>query len=377
MSRKRDLIGRKVDEFLPPHRLATLEEDWAQYIAGGPIREEWETLQIGRHDLRSPRPPRGRTSSRACTSRSCATSPTGSGSRSELLNAQKLESLGRLAGGVAHDFNNLLTGITGYASLLLERATDDVELRRDLGEIKRAADRAAELTKQLLAFGRRQVLNPRPLDLNTVVAEVGAPPAAPARRPRRARHPPRARARHRSRRPRPDRAGDRQSRGQRPRCDARRRHADDPRPATPSDGFVELSVTDTGIGMDEQTPRPDLRAVLHDARAGRRPRPRVGLRHRPPERRRRHRRERAGYRLDLHRPAAPCARARRSLPRPRPSPQRQPGSETILLVEDEDVVRDLTRRVLERQGYTVLACADGMQGGRARRAATTAGSTCC
>ena len=92
----------------------------------------------------------------------------------ELLNAQKLESLGRLAGGVAHDFNNLLTGITGYASLLLERATDDVELRRDLGEIKRAADRAAELTKQLLAFGRRQVLNPRPLDLNTVVAEVGA-----------------------------------------------------------------------------------------------------------------------------------------------------------------------------------------------------------
>src|SRR4029453_5615966 len=92
----------------------------------------------------------------------------------ELLNAQKLESLGRLAGGVAHDFNNPLTGIAGYASLLRERANGDAELHRDLGEIKRAADRAAELTKQLLAFGRRQVLNPRPLDLNAVVADVGA-----------------------------------------------------------------------------------------------------------------------------------------------------------------------------------------------------------
>ena len=60
---------------------------------------------------------------------------------SELLSAQQLESLGRLAGGVAHDFNNLLTAITGYASLLLERASGDTGLARDLGEIKRAADR--------------------------------------------------------------------------------------------------------------------------------------------------------------------------------------------------------------------------------------------
>ena len=170
---KRDLIGRKIDEFLPPNSLATLEEDWAEFIQGGPIFAEWETqkidgtLQVAEASARPNFLPGLHIAFfRDVTDRKRL--------EVELLNAQKLESLGRLAGGVAHDFNNLLTGITGYASLLLERATDDVELRRDLGEIKRAADRAAELTKQLLAFGRRQVLNPRPLDLNTVVAEVGA-----------------------------------------------------------------------------------------------------------------------------------------------------------------------------------------------------------
>ena len=190
---KRDLIGRKLDDFLPPHRLATVEEDWEAFLHGGPIRAEWETQKIDGTILVADASARPNflpglhiAFLRDSTERKRL--------EAELLSAQKLESLGRLAGGVAHDFNNLLTGITGYASLLLERATDDVELRRDLGEIKRAADRAAELTKQLLAFGRRQVLNPRPLDLNAVVAEVGAPPAAPARRPRRARHPRRARS---------------------------------------------------------------------------------------------------------------------------------------------------------------------------------------
>jgi two-component system cell cycle sensor histidine kinase/response regulator CckA len=89
----------------------------------------------------------------------------------ELRQAQKLEAIGRLAGGVAHDFNNLLTAISGFNEIALLQAKDD-ELRDNLLEIELAAKRAAELTRQLLAFGRKQVLRPRVLDLNAVVFEM-------------------------------------------------------------------------------------------------------------------------------------------------------------------------------------------------------------
>jgi nitrogen-specific signal transduction histidine kinase/CheY-like chemotaxis protein len=278
---------------------------------------------------------------------------------SELLSSQKLDSLGRLAGGIAHDFNNLLTGITGYASLLLERAGDDTELARDLGEIKRAADRAAELTKQLLAFGRRQMLKPRPLDLNTVLADVGgflqrligdhvelelvpgaglgivradpgqieqvivnlAVNASNAM---------------------PDGG----------RLSIETRNADD--------GSVELVVADTGVGMDEQTLSQIFEPFFTTRNEG------VGL-------------GLASVYGIVHQSggnvtvvSAPGAGSVFTVRLPRilevaaevavtAVPETRPGSETILLVEDEDVVRDLTRRVLERQGYTVLACADGAE----------------
>ena len=86
--------------------------------------------------------------------------------------SQKMEAIGRLAGGVAHDFNNLLTVISGYTSLLLRDAEKDSRPGKALAEIAAASQRAAALTQQLLAFGRRQVLQPRPLRLTTVVAEV-------------------------------------------------------------------------------------------------------------------------------------------------------------------------------------------------------------
>ncbi|HET8580547.1 MAG TPA: ATP-binding protein, partial [Nitrospiraceae bacterium] len=87
----------------------------------------------------------------------------------QLRQSQKMEAVGKLAGGVAHDFNNLLTIITGYSQLLMDRVGHDSPLHGNLMEIKRAGDRASSLTQQLLAFSRRQVLKPKVLDLNAVV----------------------------------------------------------------------------------------------------------------------------------------------------------------------------------------------------------------
>jgi PAS domain S-box-containing protein len=114
----------------------------------------------------------------------------------ELQQAQKMEAVGRLAGGIAHDFNNLLAAIASYAELLLEELPDPgaaagadgrdaaapavavpagalAGAREDAREIRRAAERGATLTRQLLAFGRRQQMQPRPIDLHAVIADLG------------------------------------------------------------------------------------------------------------------------------------------------------------------------------------------------------------
>lgn len=91
----------------------------------------------------------------------------------QLRQSQKMEAVGRLAGGVAHDFNNLLTAIAGHTELLLEDLGGNDSIRSDIEEVLRAVDRASTLTRQLLAFSRRQVLQPRLLDVDHVMTELG------------------------------------------------------------------------------------------------------------------------------------------------------------------------------------------------------------
>jgi PAS domain S-box-containing protein len=89
----------------------------------------------------------------------------------QLRQSQKMEAIGRLAGGIAHDFNNLLMVISGYSEFLLERLGPDPALRGPAKEISSAAERATSLTRQLLAFSRKQMLTPKVLDLNAVITE--------------------------------------------------------------------------------------------------------------------------------------------------------------------------------------------------------------
>jgi PAS domain S-box-containing protein len=91
----------------------------------------------------------------------------------QLHQAMKMEAVGRLAGGVAHDFNNLLTVINGYSELLLQRLGENSPMRKDVEEILQAGNQAGALTRQLLVFSRKQVLQPKVIDLNMVVSKTG------------------------------------------------------------------------------------------------------------------------------------------------------------------------------------------------------------
>jgi signal transduction histidine kinase len=89
-----------------------------------------------------------------------------------LLQAQRMEAVGRLAGGISHDFNNILTAITGFTSLALAKIPEGSPVRGELLEVARSGERASRLTRQLLAFSRKQVLSPRDVDLNHVVEDM-------------------------------------------------------------------------------------------------------------------------------------------------------------------------------------------------------------
>ncbi|MEO7909994.1 MAG: ATP-binding protein [Roseiflexaceae bacterium] len=92
--------------------------------------------------------------------------------QAQFLQAQKLEGIGQLAGGIAHDFNNLLTAIGGYADLIWDALPHNLPLRSDLEEIQKAVARASNLTRQLLAFARKQIIEPRVLNLNDLIGDM-------------------------------------------------------------------------------------------------------------------------------------------------------------------------------------------------------------
>ena len=91
----------------------------------------------------------------------------------QLLQAQKMEAVGLLAGGISHDFNNMLTAIIGYSALMAMEMADDDPQKSNVNEVMAAAERAADLTRSLLAFSRKQIINPQPADLNEIISRTG------------------------------------------------------------------------------------------------------------------------------------------------------------------------------------------------------------
>ena len=289
--------------------------------------------------------------------------------RDELNRAQKLEALGRLAGGVAHDFNNMLTAIRGYSELLLDRLEPGSEAHGEAAEIRRATEQASALPQQLLAFGRRQSLEPKLVDLNGVVAAtstllrhllteaVELVIVPEATRPTTFVDPGQI-----------EHALVNLALNARDAMPAGGTLTVSTRNADVDDGsYVVLSVADNGSGMDAETrarafepfftTKPQGQGtglglasvygavtqsdgfVRLDSEPGR------------------------GTTVELYLRFAPAPLA--SVAELEPEPRRR--LPTVLIAEDEDIVRRLAANVLSREGYHVITAADGAEALRLRQ----------
>lgn len=295
----------------------------------------------------------------------------------QLRQSQKMEALGQLAGGVAHDFNNMLTIITGYSELVINRMSDKDPIVSDMLAIKEAGDRAATLTSQLLTFGRRQALQYSTIDLNGTVEsardmlqrmigedihfEIDLQPG-----PHYIKTDP----------GQLDQvlvnlvvnARDAMPRGGRLRIETAAIALDQPLTnrflkLEPGE-YIRLRVTDSGSGITDKVLNRifepfyttkdkgkgtglglSMAYSLVEQSGGQ-----IDVASRPDE----------GTRFDLYLPitnARPEEKLSETSPAPEPSSEN--GNEIILLVEDEDVVRDLARRVLSDYGYDVLEARQG------------------
>jgi PAS domain S-box-containing protein len=295
---------------------------------------------------------------------------------SELRQAQKMEAVGRLAGGVAHDFNNLLTVITGRSALLLGRLKADDPMRRSVEQIQKTADRAAALTRQLLAFSRKQVLQRQNLDLNRTVEDIAAMlrrligedidlllTLAPAAGMVNAD---------------PGQleqvlmnlavnARDAMPSGGTLGVETDRVLLEAPPPdrpdALPAGPYAVLRVMDTGIGMDAATMARIFEPFFTTKEPGKGTGLGLSMVHGVVRQHGGEVRVRSvpggGTTFEIYLPQIRTAPAAAETVEAAARPAA--GSETILLVEDEEDVRALAREVLERQGYTVLEAADGAQ----------------
>jgi signal transduction histidine kinase/CheY-like chemotaxis protein len=285
--------------------------------------------------------------------------------------SQKVEAIGQLAGGIAHDFNNLLTAIQGYSELLSTELGPDSPLQADVGEIRRAADRAASLTGQLLAFSRRQILEPRVLDLRTSLRGV----ESMLRRLISENIDMVIRVTGEEARVKVDpgqieqvilnlaiNARDAMPDGGSMLLEVRTatldesyvRHHVSVRPGR----YVMLSISDTGMGMDPQTQARIFEPFFTTKKTGRGTGLGLSTVYGIVKQ--------SGGNIWVYSEVGRGATFKVYLPRvedaeEQPASQAAPkvlaGSETILVVEDEPGVRELVRRVLERYGYRVLLAA--------------------
>jgi PAS domain S-box-containing protein len=300
-----------------------------------------------------------------------------------LSQAHKMESIGRLAGGVAHDFNNLLTAILGYLELMRMRMPAADPLRADLEEVEQAAQRATALTRQLLTFARRQVIEPRVVDVNALtqgadsllrrligedieLVTILEPPVAPVRVD-------------------PSQfeqvivnlavnARDAMPEGGRLTIETRTVVLDEHFVARHPDSapgrYVELAVTDTGIGMDRETLSQLFEPFFTTKATGRGTGLGLAICYGIV-------RQAGGYIWAYSEPGRGTTfkiylpRVEEALePLPGTIDARQPsgGRETILLVEDESQIRELAARVLRGLGYTVITATNGEEAAGVARA---------
>ena len=286
----------------------------------------------------------------------------------QLRQAQKLEAVGRLAGGVAHDFNNVLSVILGYAEDVLGSLEPGDPRRQDMTEIQNAGQRAAALTRQLLLFSRQQVLEPKVLDLNEVLANMDRMLGRLLGEQVELKLLPGARLG----RVRADRgnieqvivnlvvnARDAMPNGGRVTVETTNVLADEAfaerHLACKPGHYVRLAVTDTGTGMDAATRarifEPFFSTKEHGKGTGLGLSTVFGIA------------QQSGGGVWVY--SEPCHGSTFKVYLPRVDAELDPiepeppvgdllGTETILLVEDEQAVREVARRILERHGYSVL-----------------------
>ncbi len=290
----------------------------------------------------------------------------------QLRQSQKMEAVGRLAGGIAHDFNNLLTVIAGRAHLILSRLRPEEPIHRDASLVRSTADRAASLTQQLLAFGRKQVLQPQVLDLNDVVRsmepmlgrligedvdltvvsvqELGRVKADPAQIEQVIVN---LVVNARDAMPEGGRLTLETADVELDAVSARRQFS------VPAGSYVMLAVSDTGMGMDEATRTRVFEPFFTTKEPGKGTGLGLSTVYGIVKQ--------SGGEIQLYSEVGRGTSFKIYLPRVvgaaaeerRPAPANLPrGEETVLLVEDEPDVRDLTREILEAGGYTVLQACD-------------------